>query len=257
LDETYQTYVNRVVRLTLPATYQTQLQNIQKSPKFEGGKAVSFPGYSIVTPPCSEEASNFTFYSNLETHQNQLLEQLEHGLFIPVPPTSFHLTVADLIWSSGYKEAIQDNPDFDRQLYSCIRESFYHYQQLASRKDTIQWQLMGLVVFTRALAVALVPKNEAAYEEILQLRRSIYQNSNLIALGIEQQYYFTAHITLGYFNEISPHLDRERMATTLSTFNDRWLEAEPQVLTVQEVQLRKFKDMTHFQRESHWPMVQL
>lgn len=256
MDETYQTYVNRVARLTLPATYQTQLQNIQKSPKFEEGRAVPFPGYSAISPPGQEDSENSAFYSNLEASQQQLLQQLEQGLMVPVPPESFHLTVADLIWDSSYRDAVRENPEFDRQLQACIRESFQQYQQAAGEVSPVQWQLLGLLIFPRALAVGLVPKDEQAYEQILQLRRSIYQNSGLIALGIEQQYYFTAHITLGYFGEIPPHLDRDRLGNFLSTFNEQWLETEPQMLTVERVELRKFEDMIHYDREPDWPVLE-
>jgi hypothetical protein len=257
LDETYQVYVNRIARLTLPSTYQTQLQNIQKSPKFKEGKAVPFPGYSTITPPGAEDSDNETFYKNLETVQQQILQQLDPELLIPIPAKSFHFTVADLIWDNAYKQTVTENPDFDLQLQKSIQESFHNYQQTITQSSASQWQLMGLIVLPRALTVGLVPKDELDYEKLLQLRRAIYQNSNLISLGIEQQYYFTAHITLGYFGDISPDLDRDRLVQILSSFNDRWLETEPQLLTVRQVQLRKFDDMIVYRREPDWSLVEI
>ena len=257
MDETYQIHVNRVARLTLPTTYQTQLENIQKSPKFEGGKAVPFPGYSVITPPGVEDSPNVGFYEHLEACQQQLLKALPAGLLIPLPPASFHLTVADLIWNGAYQEAVKANPDFDSNLQTCIAESFQQYQKSANKGTSNQWQLLGLLLFPRALAVGLVPNHELAYEQILQLRRSIYQNPGLIGLGIEQQYHLTAHISLGYFSDIPADLDRDYLANLLSSFNERWLEIEPQILTIQQVQLRKFKDMTSYERESNWPGVEL
>lgn len=255
MDETYQVYINRIARLTLPSTYQVQLQNIHKSPKFEDGKAVPFPGYSAITPPGEEDLENAAFYRHVETVQQQLLEQLDPGLFIPIPPRSFHLTLADLIWDSAYKVSLTENPNFDRQLQKCIGESFQNYKQAVPQSSPSQLQLTGLILLPRALAVGLVPKGESDYEKILQLRRSIYQNPGLIGLGIEQQYYFTGHITLGYFGEISPDLDRDRLTNLLLAFNDRWLESEPQVLSIHQVQLRKFDDMTNYKREPDWPAI--
>ena len=261
MDETYQTYVNRVAGLSLPGKYGSQLQNIQESPKFKShteGKTepAPFPGYSVITPPWGEESENTEFYSNLKAFQQQLLQQLNQGLLLPVPPESFHLTLADLIWEEAYREVVRKNPEFEEQLRWHIAESFQQYQQFADKSSPVQWQLLGLMIRPRALNVCLVPKDEASYQQILQLRRSIYQNANLIELGIEQQYHFTAHITLGYFGKISPDLDRANLAKTLAALDQHWLETEPQVLKIHRAELRKFEDMTRFEREPHWPMLE-
>ncbi len=257
MDETYQTYINRVARLTIPDTYQTQLQNIQKSPKFQGGKFVAFPGYSVLTPPYTEDSLNGEFYHDLETIQQQLSQQIESDMVAWVPPDSFHLTLADLIWDKSYKEAVQDNPNFDNQIKVCMKESFKNYQKADLEKKEAKWQLLGLLVFPRALVVGLVPCDELSYEKIVELRRSIYQNVDLMALGIEQQYYFTAHITLGYFKENISNLNQDHCASILTSFNDKWLEADPQVLTIRQVELRKFEDMTNFLPGNDNPRLEL
>ena len=98
MDESYQEYINRVARLTLPSACALQLQGIQQSPKFVDGKPVSFPGYSVITPPAAEDDGNQKFYQQVETLQQQLSNGLGKYVFIPLPPTSFHFTLADLVW---------------------------------------------------------------------------------------------------------------------------------------------------------------
>lgn len=255
MDETYQDYVNRVMRLTLQDSYHNQLQNIQKSPKFQQGKAVPFPGYSIITTPAGEDQANSAFYEELNAAQKDLVTENKTNFIITVPPASFHLTVADLIWDNAYQTKQQENPQFDDQLKRVIAESFKQYQAIKENEQPSRWQILGLLLFPRAIAVGLVPQDEAAYQSIVQLRRSVYQNANLIALGIEQQYRFTAHITLGYFGEIADNLDRGYLATILTQFNERWLGQTPQLLTIETAQLRYFADMTNYGRESHDPVV--
>ena len=107
--------------MTLPETYSSQLQHIQESPKFqprlEGGRqAVPFPGYTAITPPAESESENFAFYQNLNQCLGQLLQlPLETDLIVPLPPASFHLTLADLIWDSAYRYA-NENSEFEVQL---------------------------------------------------------------------------------------------------------------------------------------------
>lgn len=257
MDETYQEYVNRVARLTLPDNYTTQLQNIQPSPKFAAGKAVPFPGYTITNTPSAENRENTTFYSNLAAYQQELLQKLGSQLTVALPSASFHMTLADLVWDLAYREAVKENPEFESKLQSNIATIFQQYQKDFPHSDRpITWQLLGLTIRPRAIIVCLVPKDESSYDRILQLRRYIYQNSSLIALGIAQQYDYTAHITLAYFSDIPADLNREMLYQTLCEFNDRYIESAPQILTIASAELRKFDDMLKYYRQSNWPVLE-
>lgn len=252
MNETYQDYINRVARLVLPATHDLLIQNIQHSPKFEKGQPVSFPGYSVITPPGDQDSANKEFYRQLTTVQEQLGQLVDPNLLVLLPPDSFHFTLADLIWDNSYRQAVNENPEFEAQLNEQIKASFQSYQQNISVNKPITWQLLGLSIRPRAMLVCLVPTDKESYEQIMQLRRSIYQNSALIGLGIEQQYDFTAHITLGYFDEIPENLDRDRLNKIISQVNDSLLTNQSSVLTVNRAELRKFDTMFDYYREPDW-----
>ena len=256
MDATYQDYINQVARLTLPATFATQLQTIQQSPKFADGEAKSFPGYSVITPPSKEDTDNQDFYSQIATLQEQLSQQLEADFLITLPPASFHLTIADLIWDDSYLQIKSENPDFDPQMRQQIAAIFQQYQQENTTDYPVMWQFWGIAIRPRAIMACLAPKDQESYQSIIKLRRSIYQDSGLIALGIEQQYDFTAHITLGYFGNIAQNLNRDRLCVTLSQFNDHLVEKQLPALTVKRAELRKFDNMINYYRESDWAAVE-
>jgi hypothetical protein len=260
LDDNYQTYLNRLARLTLPEAHRSQAQHIQESSKFQANsgtrEAVSFPGYTLITPPAEEESENSAFYGKLQIYQQELLQlPVNPDLIVPIPPASFHLTLADLIWDNAFVDAREQNPQFDRELHSCVAEIFQQYQQsMTNRNHPIKWEMLGLILMPRAIAVCLVPKDERSYDEIIQFRRTIYQNPKLIALGIEQHYHLTAHITLAYFGEVPSDLDRTNFSTLLSQLNQKWLSNLPEFL-INRVELRKFDDMTRYYREPDWPVL--
>lgn len=183
------------------------------------------------------------------------MEQLEEGLMVPVPEESFHLTLADLIWDNAYREAIK-NPEFEGQFQEAIAQSFEQYKLSLGNGNPTVWQLLGIILRPRAIAVGLVPKDENSYRRILDFRRSIYQNPKLLALGIEQQYHFTAHITLGYFGEIPPDLERDRFNQTLSNINLQWIDNSPPELPIHRVELRKFDDMMRYYQEPGFPVLE-
>jgi hypothetical protein len=261
VDESYHTYLNRVAKMTLPATYESQVKNLQESPKFQliadgTRQPVSFPGYSAITPPGAEDTDNSDVFKELAACQQQLLDKLEPGLLVLVDPASFHFTLADLIWDSAYRTAIAANPDFESKLIDRIADSFKIYQDSIVETAPIRWQIMGLTVRPRAIEVSLVPKDESSYDRIIAFRRAIYQSSSLISLGIEQQYYFTAHTTLAYFANVHQEIDRERLSDTLQAYNMHWLD-HPQEIILAQGQLRKFTDMYTYARQPNFPIVQL
>jgi hypothetical protein len=261
VDESHNTYLNRVAKMTLPATYKSQIANIQESPKFrltEDGsrKPVPFPGYSVITPPGAEDRDNAGVYVELAECQQHLIKQLEPDLLVLVDPASFHFTLADLIWDSACRTAIDTNPNFQSQLRDRIEDSFKIYQNSKANTKPICWQVMGLTVRPRAIEVSLVPKDEDSYDRIIAFRRAIYQSSSLMALGIEQQYYFTAHTTLAYFANVDREIDRDRLSDTLQEYNMHWLD-HPQEIILAEGQLRKFSDMYTYNREPNFPIVRL
>ncbi len=258
MDDNYQTYLNRVAKLAMPENYKTQVQHIQSSPKFKslpGGerKAVAFAGYTVIAPPAEEDNQNIEFYQSLKSFQKQLIELAPNNLIVPVPPGSLHVTLADLIWESAYHYAQEKVENFDEQLHSAISKIFEQYQQSKTLATPIEWQVLGVIVMPRAIGVSLVPKTESAYNQILNLRRAIYQSPDLTALGLEQHYHFTPHITLGYFGEVAPDLERDRFSNTISELNQQ-LSEFPE-LKISQAELRKFDDMTHYYRQANWSVL--
>lgn len=259
MDENYQTFLNRVMRLTLPDTYKSQVQHIQESPKFQRSNGAwlptPFPGYTVITPPGREDGKNLGIYESLHRYQKRIAETLGDEMFAPIPPESFHVTVADLIWDGAYLHAAE-SPGFDDRLRDRVASSFRQCQPM-STEQSIGFQVVGLMVMARAIAVCLATTDVTGYERILKLRRSIYQNPDLIEIGIEQQYYFTPHITLGYFGKMSPDLDRERLSQTFDELHQEWLENYPDnEFWIHQAEFRKFNNMAEYVRNPDWATFQ-
>ncbi len=260
MDENYQTFLNRVMRLTLPDTYKSQVQHIQESPKFRLSPdgtwlPTAFPGYTVITPPGSEDSKNLKLYASLKQYQARIAETLGSEMVAPLPPESFHVTIADLIWNGAYLHA-SESPGFDAQLRDRVASSFRQCQSMITGQ-AIRFQVVGLMVMARAIAVCLATTDDSGYERILKLRRSLYQNSDLIEIGIEQQYYFTPHITLGYFGKVPLDLDRDRLSQTFDELHQAWLEDYPDnEFLIHQVEFRKFNNMAEYVRNPDWAKFQ-
>lgn len=256
MDGNYQEYINRVVQMTSPVNYQQQLDNIQSSPKFNQGNPVEFPGFSLITPPCAEDNINNNFYQFLEKAQTQLKQLLGENLFIVLPPQTFHITIADLIWEKSYLNAVKANNQFDDLLIKEISHIFQQYNNTVTLNNPLELEVLGLSIFPRAIAVCLAP-TEASYEAIIKLRQLIYQDEQIIKLGIEQQYEFAAHVTLGYFGEVDENLNLEQVKSLLINISDQWLEEVPPLFQIKNIELRKFNDMVTYIRQPDWATITL
>jgi hypothetical protein len=162
--------------------------------------------------------------------------------------------VADLVWANSYHNLADQDPTFDEKLRQQIAAGIAGYQSTSS--EQVRWQIMGLMLRPRAISVSLVPANEESYDRVLAFRRSVYQNPGLMSLGVEQQYHFTAHITIAYFGNVQQEFDRQALSHTLQDLNLQWIEAAPE-LSFSRVELRKFTDMNNYQREENWPIANI
>ncbi|MGB3494614.1 MAG: hypothetical protein WBA57_17940 [Elainellaceae cyanobacterium] len=262
MDDLYRDYVNRVVRMTMPEQHQAQAKNIQPSAKFrldESGKieALPFPGYTIITPPWQDESENAEAYAGVQHFADMMSDRLPEGLVGTVPPSSYHVTLADLIWKDNYL-AVSKSSDYDSKLCDRIAESFNMYEACRGTPAMCEWQILGLMIRPRAIALCLAPTSEDSYNPIIRFRRAIYQNSSLMPLGIEQQYHYTAHITLGYFTHQANTVDKAELAQTLADLHQLWLEsAAPKNLRIGRAELRQFETMRNYSRQPDWPVVEL
>lgn len=246
--------------MTLPESYLTQVQHIHESYKYQATpngtrQATPFPGYTIITPPSEDDTSNADFYGKLQEYQSQLLNlPINKELIVPLPSTSFHLTIADLIWDSAYRDEHSRNPNYESDLQTCCAKIFNTYKQTVPASNPIRFDVLGVMVMPRAIGVCLAPSTRSSYEQIINFRRTLYQNPQLMSLGIEQNYHLTAHITLGYFGEVAPDLDRTALAEKITEFNQKWLGNLPE-FKVHCAELRKFDDMTRYYRQPEWAAI--
>ena len=256
MDISYQGYVNKVVPMTLTANYKQQLQFIQSSPKFAHGKPQEFPGFTIITPLAEEDKFN----GEMNDYLSQLLEtitaELDSNFFAPVPPETFHLTVADLIWDKVYISAVKQNSNFDQLLITEINRIFNESQEVVADINSLDLEVMGISIFPRAIAVCFIP-TEKSYEILMRLRQLIYQDEQIINLGIEQQYDFVGHVTLGYFEDIPENLDIDQVESIMTKINNQWISNDLPLFKIKQWELRKFTDMITYFREADWAQIKL
>lgn len=242
--------------MTLTANYKQQLQFIQPSPKIKNKQPQEFPGYTIITPLAEEDQFNQEINESLKQLQAQFKQQLDDDFFVAVPPETFHITIADLIWDKAYINAVKENKNFDNLLIQQLKQVFADSEKQVTNVDSLELEVLGISIFPRAIAACFIPTEES-YNDLTKLRQLIYQNEHIIKLGIEQQYDFVGHITLGYFDNIPENLDYEKMEATISSLNNQWISNDLPMFQIKQWELRKFSDMFTYIYQPEWPRISL
>ena len=258
MDDQFQVYINRVLGMTRADSYRAQFSIIHTSPKFEwdgasGWEPLPFPGCTLMTPPQGEDQVNQAFYDGLVTCQQQLLADLPPGFILPLPTESLHVTLADLLWADRY-DPVALSPTMTLKLRDQVGQVLE--SQAQEKGNPLRFQPLGFMVMPRAFGLCLVPDTEATYQRVLALRRALYQDPDLLRLGVEQNYHLTLHITLGYFGQVPETHDWDALADRLVDLNQTALVGLPEFV-VHRAELRQFDDMTRYYREPDWPVLEL
>ncbi len=258
MDDFYQAYFDRLAAMVQPRNYQSTLQYLQKSPKFvradDGSLAAApFPGYTLMSRPQADDAANGAAYVQLQSLYKQMAAAFPAEMLVALPLASYHMTIADLIWDSAYRDRSL-NGSYDEQFRHRLTDVLAQVEPQVVGPAPVSWQVLGCMIMPRAIGVCLVPRCEASYSRTLEVRRAIYQDAPLMGLGIDQQYHFTAHVTLAYIADVPSNLDRGAIAHHLQTLNTHLAQA-PITLDLDRAELRHFTDMTTYTRAADWPVL--
>jgi 2'-5' RNA ligase len=147
--------------------------------------AAHYPGLTIIAEPYPLLEDNIR--ADLAVLQNKLIQVPG---FVPVPASSFHMTIADLI--SG--EA------FDPTTSGAIRQEIEPILTRWNRDcDVLHGHIIGLSTFPGCVIAIVDFTQQSAYERIIALRDALYVNTKLARLNITRPPYpFQGHVTLGY-----------------------------------------------------------
>jgi len=195
--------------------------------RFEA-EPIPCPGCTVLAKPFPIEGG---ISALLQGWQNTLASR--STAFVPVPPDSFHMTVADLVAGAEYVELRRDGRD------AALHQRVQSILATHRFEDRLQGIICGVGAFPIS-AVAFVDfENSTAYRELLRLRNAIYGDTELSRSGVERRCPFIGHITLGYFESDTPSgidaaLDEIRNAFSPARFS------------IDEVGLFVFSDMSHY-----------
>ncbi|HEY63437.1 MAG TPA: DUF1868 domain-containing protein [Caldilineae bacterium] len=255
-DRSYREYQTVIAQMVSDKGIRQAAASVHNSDRFRWDAkrrrwlATPCPGCTVITPPFLEETANVATYARLGDIQQALVQGAGATVLAPVPVSSFHLTVADLVWGDTYLRQ-NDLPGYEGRLIAAITDVFQHNGRLAD--EAIPALLRGVTAFVSGIVAVVDFPNETDYVRLCALRAAIYEDKRLQALGVYPTGPFTGHITLAYVSGLKGEEDRERLADTLTALNREYFE-QPIPFSLVRAEFRRFADMSAYHRAPDWPI---
>ena len=241
IDGTLNDYLERLDRWTSRQGWLTSLAKIESSEKFRGGAAQPISGCTLITPTYGESKLCRVVYSQIHRARSAILEGLGLRCNL-VPEACLHVTAADLISGAHYDARRALVPDLEVRLRDRVATLLSQQAQLDA---PLEWRVSGLAFFQHALVCVLAPCSERDYEPISEMRRSIYGDEGIRALGVKTPLPFLAHITLAYYEEIPSLGVRQDWVGKYAELQSQLGCAEASFF-IDQIDLRWFRDMVGY-----------
>ncbi|MCD6289539.1 MAG: DUF1868 domain-containing protein [Anaerolineae bacterium] len=255
-DRSYREYQDVIAQMASDEGVRRASEGVRNSDRFRWDAekrhwlATPCPGCTVITPPFLEETANVTTYARLGDIQQALVQGAGATVLAPVPVSSFHLTVADLVWGDTYLRQ-EDSPGYEGRLAAAVADVFQQNERLAGKSISVL--LRGVTAFVSGIVAIVDFPDEVDYVRLCALRAAIYEDKRLQALGVYPTGPFTGHITLAYVSGLEGREDRERLADTLIALNREYFE-QPIPFSLARAEFRRFADMAAYPRDPGWPV---
>ena len=248
---TYAVYQERQLAETQIAQLLHRSGNIHYGHKFEfhqgQWQAESYPGYAILAM-LDQHPGHAALIEKLQDWQEAIIAStaLAHKLY-PLPPASFHQTIANLLSAEKYFQHIVE-AGLVEAFPTIVAKAMAEISP-ATEQEPIAMRLLGLSLFGSALGVLGVFEKEQDFQRILDFRQQFYHHPDLQAIGIRRTRPFIGHITLLYFGADIQAVDGEKIAHVCAKINAQ-LQANPLYFNIQHAHLMRYPHLAEF---NHWP----
>ncbi len=254
-EKSFSEYVRRMDELISDSEIELRVKKLKPGGRWDLNtrNPLPHPGYTIITPPFFEEdiERNRQTYGTLVNVQNELLKCIGTSSYVPAPPNSFHMTVADLVSTERYEAKVVKSQK-EGTLRNEVRRVFSNLSHLQADRAP-EMLVKGLTLFPIVVVAIVSTKDGEGYRKLANFRDAIYADPKLKQMGVDRKFSFTGHVTLAYIEHQPSEDELDCLAKTLKTLNrDRFGHGLP--LTGARAELRKFNDMSCFYREYDWPV---
>jgi hypothetical protein len=217
------------------------------------GKWVPSPyrGFALVSM-VKDNSENDSLFEALCDYQQQLLKGEFLDQIYPLPPESFHQTIANFLSGNRYSAHIEA-PGL-RTSYPEVVGKVLRKMEPSSPAGPLVMHMLGLSIFGSAFGVLGIISSETDYQKMIHLRNRLYHSPQMNRMGIQRTRPFIGHITLGYFGEdfVKNEIRQKLFIEKCISLNQN-IQKGGWKFTLHAAQLRRYENLSLFEHPNNYP----
>lgn len=180
----------------------------------------------------------------LEACQQALVGELaDPALLFPLPPASFHQTVANTLSGEAHQRLVVER-DLARVYPRRVTDVFSEFTPPLAM-DPLRMRMIGLALFGSALGVLGVFEHEGYFRRILLFRDQFYGHPLIRDMGVRRTRPFIGHITLAYVGESPDDGQRRQLVNALDRLNAEYFPCAGDFI-LRQAELRAYDHLAEF-----------
>ncbi len=215
---------------------------------------IPYRGYAMQA--MLSQSRNYASLSlDLQDLQQQLLSLLpDPGCLYPLPPASFHQTVANTFSAGRYQSQLVDLGLADSFPAIIAERAAQWPSETTSHPPAMQ--LVGISLFRTAIGILGVFENELHFDRVLAFRDRFYSDERLAQIGLARTRPFIGHVTLAYLERHLQPREAAQLVEGIDRINQR-LRSRRLEMEMPFAQLHRYEDLSHFATQPDFPKLSL
>lgn len=241
----YQGLVSRAERL-----------GIGRRAKWQDGRwaPLPYPGYALQAM-LGFSSNREALCLDLQELQQRVTRLVERpGALYPLPPASFHQTVANTFSGERRQHCLLDT-GLDESFPALIGGHLSDWKA-TEKESPVVMRLIGIGLFRTALGLLGIFEDPTHFRRVTAFRDRVYGDRELSAIGLKRTRPFIGHVTLAYLED---HLDgREKLSLVegIDLINQS-LRQRRLYFEMPKAELRRYDNLSDFQAVSGYPSFKI
>lgn len=216
---------------------------------------VPYPGFAMQAM-LQSSANRDSLCLELQDIQHRIVSSVERaGALYPLPPSSFHQTVANTFSDDRLRIHLVDK-GLENDFPKRIERALASWRAPEPSGPPPAMRLIGVSLFRTAVGLLGVFEKREHFERIIRFRNFFYGAPELVEVGLRRTRPFIGHVTLAYLESDLTVPEKQQLIDAICSVNER-IRARSLFMEMPSAALHRYDDLSRFIPHLSYPQARI